>query len=157
MQIRRFDPDADLADLTRCVIEIQDYERTIVPSMPSGDSICTEYISQMLQKCERYTGYILVAVVNDRVVGYISIFTKMVSDEIDDGNEEFGQIGDVVVLDKHRANGYGKILIEEAHELAKAQGVRILRIGVLGQNKMAVDLYRSLGFEVFSLQLQKSI
>ncbi len=157
MQIRRFDPDADMADLTRCVIEIQDYERAIVPSMPSGDSICAEYISQMLQKCERYTGCILVAVVNDRVVGYISVFSKMVSDEIDDGNEEFGQIGDVVVLEKHRANGYGKRLIEEAHELARAQGVSILRIGVLGQNKVAVDLYRSLGFEVFSLQLQKSI
>lgn len=139
------------------MVEIQDFERTMVPSMPSGESICEEYVSQMLHKCDQYAGHILVAVVNDYVVGYISIFTKMISDDIIDGDEEFGQIGDIVVLAKHRSQGFGKRLIKEAHELAVTQGVRILRIGVLGQNENAIQLYRSLGFEVFSLQLQKSL
>lgn len=139
------------------MIEIQDYERTMVPTKPGGESICTEYISQMLENCENYAGHILVAVVNERVAGYVSVFTRMVSHEIIDGNEEFGEIGDLVVLEQCRGRGLGRQLMEEAQELARAKGVSDLRIGVLGQNETAISLYRSLGFDVFSLQFQKRV
>ena len=157
MLIRLLDESNDLTDLRRCAIEIQDFERTMVPTRPSGESICTEYMTQMLDTCKKYAGFILVAIVNEQVAGYVSVFTRMVSHEIIDGNEEFGQIGDLVVLEQFRGRGVGRQLMEEAQELARANGVSDLRIGVLGQNETAISLYRSLGFDVFSLELQKRI
>jgi ribosomal protein S18 acetylase RimI-like enzyme len=96
-------------------------------------------------------------VVDEKIVGYTSIYTRMISDEIEDGKEAYGLVGDLVVLENHRGRGYGKKLIERAEAAAKENGVRTLGIGVLSQNTVAADLYASLGFKPFSMQLEKSL
>ena len=157
MSIRRFSGDTDRAQVRACLIELQDFERQIDPRMPSGEDIAEAYIPDMLQRCIDSAGAILVAEIDRLVVGYVTILTKVSSDEIGAGDHEFGLITDVVVLREHRGKGLGKALLQAAETYAKENGVKWLRIGALAPNKSATTLYSSMGFSELYVELEKDL
>lgn len=157
MLIRRFSGDTDRAQVRACLIELQDFEREIDPRMPSGDDIAEAYIPDMLRRCTDCAGAILVAEIGRLVVGYVTILTKVSSDEIGAGDHEFGLITDVVVLREHRGKGLGKALLQAAETYAKENGVKWLRIGALAPNKSATTLYSSMGFSGLYVELEKDL
>ena len=157
MLIRRFSGDTDRAQVHACLIELQDFEREIDPRMPSGDDIAEAYIPDMLRRCTDCAGAILVAEIGRLVVGYVTILTKVSSDEIGAGDHEFGLITDVVVLREHRGKGLGKALLQAAETYAKENGVKWLRIGALAPNKSATTLYSSMGFSGLYVELEKDL
>ena len=155
--IRDYVEASDLAGLRQCVVELQDHERVIDPRMPPGNDIADAYIGEVLERCEECAGKILVALVGDEIAGYASILTKVHSDSLDDGNIEYGLIGDLVVLDRFRGNGIGRKLIAAAEAHARACGVRWLRLCVLDRNAVAKQLYRSAGFSELYVDLEKKL
>jgi GNAT superfamily N-acetyltransferase len=157
MSIRRFSGHTDKAQVRACLIELQDFERDIDPRMPSGQDIVDIYIPDMLQRCRDCSGAILVAEVDRLVVGYVTILTKVSSDEIGAGDHEFGLITDVVVLQEHRGKGHGKALLQAAETYARDNGVKWLRIGALAPNKSATTLYSSMGFSGLYVELEKDL
>ena len=61
MLIREFDEHKDLNALRACVIELQDFERSLDPRRPSGVDIVDAYIPKLLERCKKCQGKILVA------------------------------------------------------------------------------------------------
>lgn len=154
-QIREIQPNTDLDGLRECVVELQDFEKMLIPEMPSGNDILERYITDVFQRCEKYAGRVFVAAVDDCVVGYISIFTQMKSDSIADGDSVFASIGDLVVLERYRRKGLSRLLLARAEDYARSHGSVAVRIGVLSCNVVAADLYRSIGYRSLSEQLEK--
>lgn len=157
LQIRPFNAATDLESLSACVIAIQDFERELVPSMPSGLGISKAYIDDMMRKCHRYEGRIDVATVDEAVVGYVTLYLKMHSHEVEDGDAPYAQIGDLVLLAEFRGRGFGKRLMHHVEQLAREAGANALRIGVLCANTVAADLYQSLEFKPLAMQLEKTL
>ncbi len=157
MPIRRFSGDTDKAQVRACLIELQDFEREIDPRMPSGEDIAEAYIPDMLQRCRDSAGAILVAEIDRLVIGYVTILTKVSSDEIGAGDHEFGLITVVVVLREHQGKGHGKALLQAAETYARDHGVKWLRIGALAPNKSATTLYSSMGFSGLYVELEKDL
>jgi GNAT superfamily N-acetyltransferase len=143
--------------LRKCVISIQDYERSIEPRVPRGQDIVDEYVPVLFRRCKKYKGKILVADVERTIAGYVLILCKMVSEDIVDGDMEFGLVGDLVVLEEFRNKGYGTKLLAAAEHEAKANNVKWLRIGVLSANHTASKLYLSKGFNPLSAELEKEL
>lgn len=56
-------------------------------------------------------------------------------------------IANVSVDDKQRGRGLGKQLMVRAEEFARERGARRLELEVFARNKIAVELYRKLGYE----------
>jgi ribosomal protein S18 acetylase RimI-like enzyme len=48
-------------------------------------------------------------------------------------------------------------MLQEAEVLARASGVRTIRIGVLARNRVARELYERQGFEPYHVQLVKPL
>lgn len=157
MQIREYDPGTDNTGLYHCVEVLQDFERQLLPSMPSGAEISAAYVEDMFDQCKRYDGTILVATSDQQVIGYATIYRRMTSDEVEDGDQEYAYIGDLLVLQQYRGHGYGRQLLQRAEAIAIHAGASVLRIGVLSDNTEAVALYKSLDFKPLSLQLEKDI
>lgn len=157
MFIREFDESTDIDGLKACFIELQDFERNLVPSMPKGADICDVSIAETHKECKRFAGKILLAIENDTVAGYAVIHTRMVSDDVSDGDMEYGYISELAVLQAHRQKGYGKKLLASAEQVAKECGVTTLRIGVITANTVAAELYLAKGFQPLSMQLEKSL
>ncbi|PEB49123.1 GNAT family N-acetyltransferase [Bacillus pseudomycoides] len=84
----------------------------------------------------------LVAVVNDRIVGFSrceGVYLKRFSHKV-----EFG----VCVLKDFWGYGIGKNLLKESISWADANGVKKITLNVLETNDKAIKLYERLGFEI---------
>ncbi len=146
VHICSFNESTHLDGLRECFIELQDFERRLDPRMPSGQDIVDEYIPQMLDRCLECDGKVLIAEVAGEVAGFATILSKVSSEELEDGNLEYGLISDLVVVERFRAQGLGTKLLEEAESFARANDVNWLMIGVLACNQAADKMYSSIGF-----------
>jgi GNAT superfamily N-acetyltransferase len=98
-----------------------------------------------------------VAELNEEVAGFATILATVKSEEIEEGEIEYGLVSDVVVASKYRKRGIGRKLLEAAESYAKSNGVRWLRIGVLAENHFADGLYDSMGFKRFYIEREKEL
>ena len=155
--IRGFDKKADLSGVRSCLIELQDFERSLDSRMPSGAEIVDALIPHMLDRCARSGGRILVAELNEATVGFVTVLAKVKSEEIEDGEIEYGLVSDMVVASKYRKQGIGRKLLEAAELYARSKGVRWLRIGVLAENHSADGLYDSMGFRKMYIEREKEL
>ncbi|NNF41136.1 MAG: GNAT family N-acetyltransferase [Woeseiaceae bacterium] len=140
-----------------CLVELQDFERRLDPRMPPGAEIVDAYIDRMLERCDECGGRILVAEIDGGVAGYATILPKVKSDEIEDGNLEYGLVSDLVVTEEFRGMGIGKRLLTAAEAYARKCRVRWLRIGVLARNQVPRQLYESAGFAPQYIELEKAL
>ena len=155
--IREFDEKAHLAGVRACLIELQDFERSLDPRLPSGAEIVDDFIPKMMVRCATCDGMVLVAELNEAVAGFVTILAKVKSEEIEEGDIEYGLVSDVVVASKYRKQGIGRKLLEAAESYAKLHGVRWLRIGVLAENRSADGLYDSMGFKRLYIEREKEL
>lgn len=155
--IREFDEVTHLAGVQACLIELQDFERSLDPRMPSGAEIVDDYIPHMLDRCTQCDGRVFVAELNEEVAGYATILAKVRSEEIEAGEIEYGLVSDLVVASKYRNRGIGRKLLEAAETYARSNEVRWLRIGVLVGNEFADGLYDSMGFKKLYIEREKEL
>ncbi len=157
MKIRNYRANTDYQQVRDCVITLQDFERKIDPRMPTGQSIADEYMVDMFKQCDKYTGQIFVVEDEGKIYGYITLHTRHVSDDIDDGPREYGFISDVFVSEQVRGQGVGKALLDHAENFARSKQVKELMLGVLAANKAAKSLYLENGYEEFAITLEKKL
>ncbi len=125
--------------------------------MPSGAEIVDDYIPQMLDRCTQCDGRVFVAELNEEVAGFATILPKVASEEIEDGDIEYGLVSDLVVARKYRKRGIGRMLLKAAETYAKSNEVRWLRIGVLAKNDFVDGLYDSMGFKRLYIEREKEL
>jgi ribosomal protein S18 acetylase RimI-like enzyme len=157
VSIREFDPARDHSAVRSCFVELQDFERRLAPRMPAGELVADAYLDLMFRRCREFDGYVLVAEVDDAVVGFVTIWTRYRSPEPDDGAEEIGFVSDLVVTAAQRGRGIGRALLRAAEARARAAGSRAIRLSVEAGNAAATALYAAEGFEEAEMILEKRL
>lgn len=157
IRIRKFDKQSDTKAVRSCLIELQDYECELDPRMPAGSEVGGPLFAEMMDRCSRHQGSIFVADDGNDIAGYVTVLARIKSEDIDDGDIEYGLVTDLMVRDKFRNRGIGRRLLEVAEEHATECGARWLRVEVLSNNGAARDLYKSSGFSEHLLSLEKSL
>ncbi len=138
--------------------ELQAHERTIDERrLAPGDAVITRLWRQLLEDCEVFGGTLFVAVMNDTVVGYTGVLTRVRSEDPEDADYQFAQVTDLVVREAFRAQGIGSALLRRAREHARASGAHWLRINVLAGNAGVAELYRRCGFHDRELVLEQDL
>jgi GNAT superfamily N-acetyltransferase len=154
VQPREYRED-DAAAVRACVVELQEYERTIDPRLRPGSLIAAEYLTQMLDRCGAHAGQIFVVECGGVVAGFVTVLARIPFQELDDPLGEYALISDLVVLERFRRRGLGTALLNAAQQHARLQGARELRIGVLSANHAARQLYGRVGFSSHAQVLAK--
>lgn len=88
---------------------------------------------------------------NEKIVGYI--YFKFIKDE--DGSGYL--IDGLYIEEEYRNKGIAKSLIEEGLKIIKEKGIDFIDINVMSKNEIAVNLYKSFGFEILSFKMRKTI
>ncbi len=153
--IREYDPSHDRAGLRDCVIELQEYERTIDPALPEGERMADAYVAFLLERCAKLAGRVFVLDADRQVIGFVSVMTQVPPEEPGEERAEYAYVSDLVVLPAHRGRGFGRALLERAETFAREQGARMLKVGVLAGNRPARRLYHEMGFADHQIQLVK--
>ena len=157
MVIREYDPDRDNHAVRACFVELQDFERGLDPRMPPGERIAEAYLDLMFRRCLEFSGVVLVADIDDQIVGFVTIWTRYRSSEPDDDPQEYGFVSDLVVSAAQRVRGVGRSLLRAAEERAREAGAPSLRLSVKAKNVGARALYAAEGFVDSEVYLEKPL
>jgi ribosomal protein S18 acetylase RimI-like enzyme len=157
--IRAYRPQ-DSGQLRERLVELQEFERAMDPRHLPGEAVADTYINYLFARCSDYDGTLLVAEVEQRAVGFVSVWARVKPDEAEaltNGPAEFAVISDLVVLPAYRGKGLGRALIMAAERFAVENGASTIKIGVLARNKAARGLYRSAGYDDYWVMLTKNL
>ena len=157
IKIRDCDPDRDRKALISCIVEMQDFERSVEPMLPAGVEMAGSYVDLLLDRCSGKSGRVFMAEADQTVVGFVGVIARVEPNEPDDEATPYTYISDLVVLPAYRRRGTGSALLRHAEGYARDQGMTLLRINVLAKNQVAGQLYRSLGFDDYRIQLCKRL
>ncbi|HSG90296.1 MAG TPA: GNAT family N-acetyltransferase [Pseudomonadales bacterium] len=155
--LRPFELRADREAVIRCVAALQDYERTLEPSLPPGAHIARRYVEAMLQRCAAYQGRIFVAEVDREVVAFVCVLARIPETAVDEYSRPHAAIGELFVDHRRRGWGLGRRLLELAEAHARERGADRLRVQVLAGNEPARSLYAGFGFEDRLVELEKRL
>jgi dTDP-4-amino-4,6-dideoxy-D-galactose acyltransferase len=110
-----------------------------------SESACNALYETWIEKsCQGYAHAVLVAEIDGRAVGYISL-------HLDEGN--VGQIGLIAVGADAKGHGLGKKLINESLRWFASQGVGRVTVVTQGRNVVAQRLYQRFGFMLTSVEV----
>lgn len=147
----------DARQLEECIVELQDFERRIDARLADGRTIAGHYLQYILSRCDETDGKIFVAEVDGRMAGFVSVWAKVKTRQIEESEYEYAYISDLVVLPEHRGQSIGRALLRRAEDYAVQQGATLLRIAVLAKNEAARNLYARFGFEERLVELSKNL
>ncbi len=156
MEIRRFRSE-DAAEVTGCIVQLQNYERTIDERVLPGEAVEDWYLDYLVKTCAEQDGGLFVAEVGGRVVGFAAVQRRVTNDDVDESEYHFALISDLGVNESHRGQGIGRALIAACEAFARRRNVRWLRIAVLGRNGLARGLYERCGFTDRQVVLEKPL
>jgi ribosomal protein S18 acetylase RimI-like enzyme len=144
--IREYRQD-DRQAVRACVVELQEFERTIDPRLRPGEDMADGYFDSIQQRCREAAGRIFVADLDGHVVGFVAVLAHEPFTQLDDPPGTYGFVSDLVVRAAHRSQGIGRQLLERAEAFARNAGAKELRICVLAENTAARQLYLKAAFE----------
>jgi ribosomal protein S18 acetylase RimI-like enzyme len=154
--VRRFDPTRDAESLRSCIIDHQNFHRSLEPSWPSGDAMIGDYMAYLEAECAVHNGCIIMADYVEQTAGFVCVVASTRGESPEDP-APFAWIHDIFVKPEHRRRGVASILMAEAERFARSQGARVLRLGVLDRNEHARALYVKHGFREHAHALTKHI
>ncbi|WP_210749539.1 GNAT family N-acetyltransferase [Nocardia vermiculata] len=73
------------------------------------------------------------------------------------GTADSAWLYDINVFERFRRNGYGSAILAAAEELVAGEGRTRLGLNVVGDNDVAIAMYRRNGYHVSSMQLDKPL
>jgi GNAT superfamily N-acetyltransferase len=99
---------------------------------------------------------VFVALHNEVVAGYVTIEVVRFSMLLYNF-DPFCVIGDMMVDDKYRNQGIGKLFIEEAKKIARPLNVKKLKLNVFAKNQISYEYFKHQGFEDMMFQMTKIV
>jgi GNAT superfamily N-acetyltransferase len=154
--IRRFDPARDAEALRACIIDQQDFHRSMEPSWPTGQTVVEDYLAHLETACAVHDGCILIADCAGQPAGFACIAASTTSESPDDP-APCAWIYDVFVRPEYRRRRVASALMAEAERFARSRGAHTLRLGVQARNEHARGFYASCGFREYACVLTKSL
>ena len=116
------------------------------------DYIVDNWYSSFIDKDD---SQLFIAVDDNEIVGYIYVKIITTSDSSDISTE--ASISGIYVKENYRRQGIGTKLINEAKKWCINKGVTYLKLNVLEGNRIALNLYKKLGFNDFSRVLRNKL
>lgn len=105
------------------------------------------YRDHVLRRVQDSGGRVVVAEVSGELVGYATLLLRCTnSEERDEREYVYAAVGELLVTPAYRGRGLGTRLLRRCEELARAEGVKWLRVEVLAHNEGARRLYDRYGF-----------
>lgn len=104
-----------------------------------------KYLSSLFPKIENGDAVVVHAFINGKLAGRCDIFRNL---ELKKRERHIGTLGLTLKKD-YRGEGLGELILKTTIEEAKKmiEGLRIIRLGVFGNNHIAQSLYKKIGFK----------
>ena len=148
----------DASEIIEMLSDLQDYERWLHQSRRPGSAVAHEHYQRMTAWAAGSDGAVLVAIVEEEVVGVVSGWMAVDNDPLQEVEyQRYGYVSDIFVSSKVRGKWLATKLLKSIEDHLREVGARRLRIGSLARNAAAVAAYRNFGYEPFEVVLEKDL
>lgn len=147
--------EADRPAVLALLMELTGHEASLSPERGTGPEVAAACLADDSDKAIETGGALMVAESEGRVVGYLALQLGRTGPFVHEHLRDHLYIENIVVGAAQRGTGIGQVLLAEAERFARATGRKVLRLGVLPGNDLALKAYRRAGFEVASLDMMK--
>lgn len=149
----------DQNSIIKCIIELQNFERTLQPRwwFEGSSLLARRYLRYLLLKCRNNRGEILIADFEGNTAGFICVWMEREAEEILTNLNEYAYVSDLIILPEYRGLGIGGDLLREAERYAKKQQAKFIKLEVLPENELASDIYYKEGFKAKEIVLFKEL
>lgn len=106
---------------------------------------------------EKDGGFVLVALKNFKVVGFVAAEVSEVPNLPFLNSLKRCRIATIVVSNEHQKSGVGSALFERVCKIAKEQGAERLTLEVFEFNSAAIKFYEKHGFKNSAIHMSKSL
>lgn len=129
-------------------LEKENYDSTLVSDWPLTEE-GRLYFEDLIEN-----HFVIVATLNEEIVAYLagSINDKGSYEEI-----QYGEINNMLVTDKCRGLGIGKLLVDEFKKYCKENNIENLKVEASAKNINAINFYQKNGFGNFNVTLTMNI
>lgn len=148
---------SDLPALLKLIGELHDALRRFDEYLAPVEQIAERYAAYLFDTCRRSSGTFLVAVQDDRLVGFVCVFGLVPPDEPDQYPDEFAAIANIYVSPSLQGQGIGAALMRRAENRARRLGAGKIELTVLSENRAAIDFYMHLGYRERSRTFTKKL
>jgi ribosomal protein S18 acetylase RimI-like enzyme len=155
LRIREYQPE-DKDQVHTCFLALQEFLHQLEPTILTGTA-AGKYFAFMFARCAATAGKVFVAEGDYGVVGFVCVWGKVPSEDLDEEPGEYAFISDLIVLPAYRHQGIGQRLLHTAEAYARAQGAATLELEVLPTNEQALQWYIRHGFRPYHWLLKKSL
>jgi len=161
MQIIEYN-DKYFEDATDLLVELEEYIVSIDKDNLDqvGENYRKNILSVDLEEVNNNEGICYLAIdENDKAIGLImGIIIKYDEDDyLDYKCPKSGRITELIVTNKVRANGVGKMLIDKMEEYFKKKNCKYILIDVFGYNDNAIKFYSKKNYHTRMLDMIKKI
>lgn len=129
-------------------LEKENYDSTLVSDWPLTEE-GRLYFEDLIKN-----NFVIVALLKEEIVAYLagSINEKGSYEEI-----QYGEINNMLVTDKCRGLGIGKLLIDEFKKYCSENNIENIKVEASAKNINAINFYQKNGFENFNITLTMNI
>ena len=147
--------EADRPAVLALLLELTAHEAGLSPERGTGPEVAAACLADDSEKAVETGGALMVAESDGRVVGYLALQLARTGPFVHEHLRDHVYIENIVVGAAERGTGIGQILLAEAERFARATGRKVLHLGVLEGNDLALRAYRRGGFETASVDMMK--
>lgn len=145
------DRDAVIALL----IELTAHEATLSNDRATGPETAAACLADDADKAAEQGGAQFVAEIDGGAVGYLALRRGRTGPFVREPLRDHVYIENIVVAASQRGTGIGQMLLAQAEHFARDAGCKVLLLGVLAGNEMALKAYRRAGFDTFAIEMAK--
>jgi ribosomal protein S18 acetylase RimI-like enzyme len=157
LEIRKYRPRRDKPAVRELLAELLDSERAAEPEWPAAQEIIEPYFKWMIQRCRDYSGEILVAEENGKIMGFVTVLGRIMPADPDEYHKEFALISELIVHGPYRGRGLGRQLISAAEEYACQNGVSSIRLEASAGNTRGRQFYTKAGYREMVIEYFKKL
>jgi ribosomal protein S18 acetylase RimI-like enzyme len=148
---------ADVATVIALYAPLDDLHTEGVPHRFRGSSARARTPQDVSAQLVNPAAVILLAEVEARVVGQVSVAIRDVPDKLPFVPRSYGEVHDLYVLDDMRRQGVARALMAAAERWAQARGADSVELVVYEFNEAAQRLYEQLGYAVDFRRLRRPL
>lgn len=147
--------DSDREAVLGLLLELTDHEATLSADRATGPQTAAACLADDAEKAAEHGGGQFVAEIDGRAIGYLALRLGRTGPFVHEHLRNHVYIENIVVAAAKRGTGVGQMLLAEAERVARRAGCKVLQLGVLSGNEMALKAYRHAGFDHVAIEMAK--
>ncbi|MGH6871432.1 MAG: GNAT family N-acetyltransferase [Rhizomicrobium sp.] len=135
----------------------QKFEKTFEPNRRVDSTVASEYFDVLIDAAANHGGIVRIAEAGGRAAGWVVAWIELDDPYVLAEELRYAYISELFVEEDFRGMGIGRALIGECEAWGRAQGTRVMQIGVLPGNDRAAKIYGRAGYAPYGWRLRKYI